>query len=90
QQKLYNTEIDINLMTTAYNNEVKERRRWWYSYRDKNRRVSKLIQEKFALQLLLKQYGYNQNRYYNKCRTLENDLLLADIQLDLKWGKWKN
>ncbi|CAG8855531.1 22816_t:CDS:1, partial [Gigaspora margarita] len=44
----------LNLMTTAYNNEVKEHRHWWYSYCDKNRRVSKLIQEKFALQLLLK------------------------------------
>ncbi|CAG8845924.1 31308_t:CDS:1, partial [Gigaspora margarita] len=38
QQKLYNTEIDLNLITMAYNNEIKERRRWWYSYCDKNRR----------------------------------------------------
>ncbi|RIB10235.1 hypothetical protein C2G38_2206696 [Gigaspora rosea] len=32
------------------------------------------------------------NRYTkwkNKCKTLENDLLLADVQLDNKWGKWK-
>ncbi|CAG8855815.1 39016_t:CDS:1, partial [Gigaspora margarita] len=38
QQKRYNTEIDLNLIITAYNNEVKERCRWWYSYCDKNRR----------------------------------------------------
>ncbi|CAG8739048.1 16225_t:CDS:2 [Cetraspora pellucida] len=84
QQRRYNTETDLNLMTIAYNNEVKERRRWWFSYRDKNRQVGKLIQEKFAFQLLLKQYEYNRDRYYNKCKTLENDLLLADIHLDLK------
>ncbi|CAG8799015.1 17080_t:CDS:1, partial [Racocetra fulgida] len=54
QQRRNNTKADLNLMTIAYNNEVKERRRWWFSYREKNRRVTKLIQEKFAIQLLLK------------------------------------
>ncbi|CAG8502783.1 22497_t:CDS:2 [Cetraspora pellucida] len=32
------------------------------------------------------------NRYIKwkkKCKTLKNDLLLANVQLDLKWGKWK-
>ncbi|RIB07773.1 hypothetical protein C2G38_2252421 [Gigaspora rosea] len=29
------------------------------------------------------------NKWKNKCKTLENDLLLADVQLDNKWGKWK-
>ncbi|CAG8539991.1 17661_t:CDS:2 [Cetraspora pellucida] len=31
----------------------------------------------------------NYKNWKNKCKTLENDLLLADIQLDNKWGKWK-
>ncbi|CAG8856147.1 4264_t:CDS:1, partial [Gigaspora margarita] len=38
QQRRHNTETDLNLMNIAYNNEAKERRRWWFSYRDKNRR----------------------------------------------------
>ncbi|CAG8829912.1 1896_t:CDS:1, partial [Gigaspora margarita] len=55
----YDAEAERNLMTIAYNNEAKERRRWWFSYRDKNRRVSELIQEKFAIRLLLKQCHIN-------------------------------
>ena len=37
----------------AYNNEKKESRRWYFSYRDKNRRVQELLQEKFAFRLLI-------------------------------------
>src|SRR5438270_12395325 len=33
-------------------NERNEKRRWYFSYRDKDRRVRKLLQEQFALQLL--------------------------------------
>ena len=37
----------------AYNNEKKESRRWYFSYRDKDRRVSELLQEYFAFRLLI-------------------------------------
>jgi len=37
------------------------------------------------LNLTTKRY----TKWKNKCKTLKNDLLLADIQLDNKWGKWK-
>ncbi|CAG8504988.1 170_t:CDS:1, partial [Paraglomus occultum] len=37
-QERNNYQNDLTLMTTAYNNEQGERRRWWFSYRDKNRR----------------------------------------------------
>src|SRR5260363_77442 len=97
-------------MTIAYNNEVKEHCHWWFSYHDKDRWVSKLIQEKFALHFLNRQthqqlqecktdgaitthlLNLTKNRYIkwkNKCKTLKNDLLLANIQLDNKWGSEK-
>ncbi|CAG8438839.1 9100_t:CDS:2 [Cetraspora pellucida] len=56
-----NSQNNLALMTTAYNNERTECCRWWFSYRDKNRRVGELIREKFAIQLLL-QRCYTNNR----------------------------
>ncbi|CAG8729610.1 13119_t:CDS:2, partial [Gigaspora margarita] len=59
QQRRYDAEAEKNLMNIAYNNEAKEHYRWWFSYCNKNRRVSELIQEKFAIRLLLKQCHIN-------------------------------
>nr|CAG8574122.1 3960_t:CDS:2 [Entrophospora candida] len=70
QTALRNTEADLNLMTIAYNGEVKERRRWYYSYKDKHRHVINLQRDKFTIHLLLQRY----KRQLNACRT-ENGLL---------------
>ncbi|CAG8593697.1 17430_t:CDS:2, partial [Gigaspora rosea] len=70
-------------MTIAYNNEVKERRRWWFSYREKNRRVTKLIQEKFAIQLLLKQCHTNSRNLQTKLNTCQADLGEYDEDIDI-------
>ncbi|CAJ0759307.1 3624_t:CDS:2 [Entrophospora sp. SA101] len=70
QTELRNTEADLNLMTIAYNGEVKERRRWYYSYKDKHRHVINLQRDKFTIHLLLQRY----KRQLNACRT-ENGLL---------------
>ena len=43
-------------------NERKEKRRWFFSYRDKDRRVRKLLQEQFALQLLYRQNAHHLQR----------------------------
>src|SRR6185369_5823370 len=62
QTELTQTQGDLNLITTAYNNE-------------------RVVCQQYFLEL-------------QQCRiridTLENDLHLCDIQIDLKWGKWKN
>jgi hypothetical protein len=90
-------EEDHRLMIMAYHDEKKERRRWWFSYRDKHRRIGTLVQEKFATQLLLRNYSQQLQQYQNHSRNLQqkldtckNDLFLSDIQIDNKWGKWKN
>jgi hypothetical protein len=44
-----NAQGERDLAILAYNNEKKESRRWHFSYRDKDRRVRELIQEKFAV-----------------------------------------
>ncbi|GBB96898.1 hypothetical protein RclHR1_28660006 [Rhizophagus clarus] len=40
-------------------NERNEKRCWYFSYRDKNRHVRKLLQEQFALQLLYRQNAHH-------------------------------
>src|SRR6185369_9446600 len=65
QIELRKTEADLNLMTTAYNNEIKERRRWYYSYKDKHRNAINLQRDRFSLHLLLQRY----KRQLNICRT---------------------
>jgi hypothetical protein len=47
-----NAQGERDLAVLAYNNERQESRRWMFSYRDKDRRVRGLLQEKFAKQLL--------------------------------------
>ncbi|CAH1767814.1 11101_t:CDS:1 [Entrophospora sp. SA101] len=86
QTELRNTEADLNLMTIAYNGEVKERRRWYYSYKDKHRHVINLQRDKFTIHLLLQRY----KRQLNACRT-ENGLLEynRDRIFD-RYEKWKN
>ncbi|CAJ0829002.1 21914_t:CDS:2 [Entrophospora sp. SA101] len=76
QTELRNTEADLNLMTIAYNGEVKERRRWYYSYKDKHRHVINLQRDKFTIHLLLQRY----KRQLNACRT-ENGLLEYNRQM---------
>src|SRR6185437_8979603 len=56
QTELRNTEADLNLMIITYSGEVKERRRWYYSYKDKHRHVINLQRDKFTLHLLLQRY----------------------------------
>ena len=59
------------------------------------RGVRKLLSEKFVLQFLNRRIQQQlQNCEADKANTTyhlnltKNDLLLTDIQLDLKWGKW--
>ena len=54
----------------AYNNERQESRRWMFSYRDKDRRVQGLLQEKFAKQLL---YQRDTNRLQQNTRQLQTN-----------------
>ncbi|RIB04723.1 hypothetical protein C2G38_2221521 [Gigaspora rosea] len=68
----------------------------WYSnmYRQERDQALQELQEcktdgaitTYLLDIMKNQYI----KWKRKCKTLKNDLLLADIQLDLKWGKWKN
>ncbi|CAJ0881059.1 669_t:CDS:2 [Entrophospora sp. SA101] len=78
---------EMRLMTMAYYNEKEERQHWYFSYKDKHRRIVELVREKFATQLLLRT---KRQKLQQKLNTCQNDLLLSDIQLDNKWGKWKN
>ena len=48
-----NAQGERDLAMLAYNNERKESRRWYFSYRDKDRRVSELLREDFAFRLLI-------------------------------------
>jgi hypothetical protein len=48
-----NAQGERDLAILAYNNERKESRRWYFSYRDKDRRVSELLREYFAFRLLI-------------------------------------
>ncbi|CAH1768923.1 13497_t:CDS:1, partial [Entrophospora sp. SA101] len=89
-------EGDYRILLLAYHNEKNERRHWFYSYKDKHRRVGTLLREKFATQLLLRNYSHRLQQSQNYARALRqeldtcrDDLLLSDIQLDTKWGKWK-
>ena len=41
-----------NMAILAYNNERQESHRWMFSYQDKDKRVQRLLREKFAKQLL--------------------------------------
>ncbi|CAG8657084.1 1832_t:CDS:1 [Paraglomus brasilianum] len=86
QTELRNTEADLNLMIITYSGEVKERRRWYYSYKDKHRHVINLQRDKFTLHLLLQRY----KKQLNTCRT-ENGLLEynRDRIFD-RYEKWKN
>src|SRR5439155_695127 len=83
-----NYQNDLTLMTIAYNNEQGERRRWWFSYRDKNRRVGELIREKFAIQLLLQRCHTNnrdlQQRYDMRGRLWYNITLALEEQSKLR------
>ncbi|CAJ0904710.1 15738_t:CDS:2 [Entrophospora sp. SA101] len=88
---------EMRLMTMAYYNEKEERRHWYFSYKDKHRRVGDLIREKFASKLVIHNYNQKFQQYRNlsrnlqqKLNTCQNDLFLNDIQIDNKWGKWKN
>ena len=54
----------------AYNNERQESRRWMFSYRDKDRRVQELLQEKFAKQLL---YQWDTNQLQQNTRQLQTN-----------------
>ncbi|CAJ0838762.1 19169_t:CDS:2 [Entrophospora sp. SA101] len=86
-------EGDYRILLLAYHNEKNERRHWFYSYKDKHRRVGTLLREKFATQLLLRNYSHRLQQSQNYARALRqeldtcrDDLLLSDIQLDTKWG----
>lgn len=50
-------EGDYGMMLLAYHNEKNERRHWFYSYKDKHRRVGGLLREKFAYKFLFRQYA---------------------------------
>ncbi|CAH1756961.1 10790_t:CDS:2 [Entrophospora sp. SA101] len=59
--------------------------------------VIELSREKFATQLLCHNYRQKFQQFRNNSRNLQrnlntcrDDLLLSDIQIDIKWGKWKN
>src|SRR5260364_219259 len=65
-----------------------------FALRFKNRRTYQQLQEyKTDGAITMHLLNLTKNWYIkwkNKCKTLKNDLLLDDIQLDNKWGKWKN
>ncbi|CAG8468382.1 3546_t:CDS:2 [Acaulospora morrowiae] len=71
QIELRKTEADLNLMTTAYNNEIKERHRWYYSYKDKHRNAINLQRDRFSLHLLLQRYKRQLNIYRTENGILE-------------------
>src|SRR5256884_5980154 len=65
-----NAQGERDLAMLAYNNERQESRRWMFSYRDKNRRIQGLLQEKFVKQLL---YQRNTNRLQQNTRQLQTN-----------------
>src|SRR5260363_413180 len=64
-----------------------------FALRFKNRQTHQQLQEyKTDGAITMHLLNLTKNRYIkwkNKCKTLENNLLLADVQLDNKWDKWK-
>ena len=65
-----NAQGERNLAMLAYNNERQESQRWMFSYRDKDRRIQELLQEKFAKQLL---YQRDTNRLQQNTRQLQTN-----------------
>ncbi|CAB5362897.1 unnamed protein product [Rhizophagus irregularis] len=65
-----NAQGERNLAILAYNNEKKESRHWYFSYRDKDRRVQGLLREKFAKQLL---YQRDTNRLQQNTQRLQTN-----------------
>nr|CAG8608679.1 15738_t:CDS:2 [Entrophospora candida] len=78
---------ELSLMTRVYHNEKEARRNMQSLYNKKHRRVVELLREKFAAQLLCTN---RRKKLQQKINTCQNDLFLSDIQIDTKWGKWKN
>lgn len=88
---------ELSLMTRVYHNEKQARRSVQSLYNKKHRRVVELLREKFATQLLLRNYSQRLQQSQNYGRALrqeldtcQDDLFLSDIQIDIKGGKWKN
>src|SRR5579859_1148583 len=75
----------MNTVVGDLKNERKEKRHWYFSYRDKDRRVRKLLQEQFALQLL-----YRQNAHHlQRCRADRGLLEYNRDMLYERYEKWK-
>ncbi|CAJ0746393.1 8992_t:CDS:1, partial [Entrophospora sp. SA101] len=51
------SEDENALSLMAYNNEKEARRSWYFSYKDKHRRVGEMIREKFAYKFLIRHYA---------------------------------
>jgi len=58
QRDLKASEDEKDLWILAHREEVNKRRSWHFSYKDKHRRVSELLREKFATQLLVHNYKH--------------------------------
>ena len=69
-EKRNNAQEERDLAILVYNNKKKKSRRWHFSYRDKDRRVQELLQEKFAKQLL---YQRDTNRLQQNTQRLQTN-----------------
>jgi hypothetical protein len=65
-----NAQGERDMVILAHNNEKKESRRWYFSYRDKYRRVQELLREKFAKQILCQR---NVNHLQRNTRQLQTN-----------------
>lgn len=90
--RVVNLETQLNTIQTNYGVLYQNYRSCKLLYHFQNatciereKRISKLLQEKFAFRFIFRRYR-NLQLQLDMCK---NDLLLSDIQLDTKWGKWK-
>ena len=66
-----NVQGERNMAILAYNNEKKESCRWYFSYWNKDRRIQKLLREKFAKQILCQR---NVNHLQQNTRQLQTNV----------------
>ena len=90
--RVVNLETQLNTIQTNYDvlYQNYQSRKLLYHFQkatciEREKRISELLQEKFAFRFIFRRYR-NLQLQLDMCK---NDLLLSDIQLDTKWGKWK-
>lgn len=94
--RVVNLETQLNTIQTNYGvlyQNYRSRKLLYHFQKatciEREKRISELLQEKFAFRFIFRRYGINIRNLQLQLDTCKNDLLLSDLQLETKWGKWK-